>query len=343
MKPFWIHSGLSLLDVDGEGRLQVTDAFLAAYVARPELAPIAESCAHERALHARLARAPRDPVDDAELARLEDADARENWRCFLALRARLLAASSVEDAYLGIFEDAQASGRIDLPPIFVDQLAQILVHHLLVDCEDGLVLRVAELWFREQRVSLHDGRVLLADAETLERRHDDAGGLGEFGRLLARGGVSPAGVELEVIDRANADAYFGRDERHDFAVEITHGRTASAMLCDVIARWVGHLLRVPVRVSTLSVIEDARWRWHVGLDAQASALLDALWRGDGLTPAEHRRLLLLMRLDFERLADQAPDVAAKPVYLALAMDESGLLRMKPQNLLVNLPLAHVRH
>jgi hypothetical protein len=64
-----------------------------------------------------------------------------------------------------------------------------------------------------------------------------------------------------------------------------------------------------------------------------------LWRDEGLTPDEHRRLLLLMRLDFERLQDQDAEVAGKPVYLALAMDADGALRMKPQNLLFNLPLA----
>jgi hypothetical protein len=34
-----------------------------------------------------------------------------------------------------------------------------------------------------------------------------------------------------------------------------------------------------------------------------------------------------------------PDIAGKPVYLALSMDENGVVRMKPQNLLLNLPLA----
>jgi hypothetical protein len=32
------------------------------------------------------------------------------------------------------------------------------------------------------------------------------------------------------------------------------------------------------------------------------------------------------------------DVAGKPVYLGLMMDAGGVLRLKPQNLLVNLPL-----
>jgi hypothetical protein len=33
------------------------------------------------------------------------------------------------------------------------------------------------------------------------------------------------------------------------------------------------------------------------------------------------------------------DIAGRPVYLALAMSEKKVLRLKPQNLLVNLPLA----
>ncbi|MCZ7562168.1 MAG: DUF6352 family protein [Burkholderiaceae bacterium] len=343
MKPFWIHSGLALLDVDEHGGLRVTDAFLRAFLERPELAPIDESCAAERALHASLVAEPRRALDAAGggLDAIADADARENWRLFLRFRDRLLGAPNLQAAYVAIFADAQQAGRIDVPPLFVGHLAQIIVHHMLADSEDGLLLRVAELWFREQRVSLVDSRVVLADLETVEARAGDPG-LGSIGRLLAQANVptktAVGETDLEVIDRANAAAYFGRDERHDFAVEITHGRTASAMLCDLVRRWIGHLLGVPVRVTTLSAIDDARWRWHVGLDAQASALLDRLYREQGLSPDELRRILLLMRLDFERLEDQDPAVAGKPVYLALAADEQGVLRMKPQNLLFNLPL-----
>ena len=34
-----------------------------------------------------------------------------------------------------------------------------------------------------------------------------------------------------------------------------------------------------------------------------------------------------------------PAIAGRPVYLALAMDQEQQVRLKPQNLLVNLPLA----
>ncbi len=340
MKPFWVHSGLALLDVDEHGGLVVTDEFLAAYLQRPELAPVEESCPAERALHAELLAAPRAAVADERLAAIADADVRDNWRLFLRFRDRLLDAPNLQAAYMKLFADARQAGRIDVPPLFVDQLAQIIVHHLLVGCDDGLTLRVAELWFREQRVSIDENRVVLADLEAVDARREDAG-FGELGRLLVQAQLQPRGVDLEVIDRDNADAYFGRDELHDFAVEITHGRAASVALCRLLERWIGHMLGVAVKLRTLPGIEDPRWRWHVGLDSQATQLLDTLWREGGLEPAQHRRLLLLMRLDFEHLRDQDPEIAGRPVYLALAMDEHGVLQMKPQNLLFNLPL--VRH
>ena len=37
--------------------------------------------------------------------------------------------------------------------------------------------------------------------------------------------------------------------------------------------------------------------------------------------------------------DMRPAIAGRPVYLAMAMDADGVLKLKPQNLLLNLPLA----
>lgn len=338
MRPFWIRSGLALLDVDADGGLLVTDDFLRAYVLRPELAPIDESCGAERALHARLLEAPRAPVSPEDLHAIADDDARDNWGLFLRFRARLLRARTLQACYVRIFDDARIDGRVDVPPLFIDQIAQILMHHALVDCEDGLTLRMAELWFREQRATIQDGRVLLADAETVESRLADPG-LGELGRLLAQANTPARGASLDMLDRDNAADYFGRDERHDFAVELGAGRASAYALADALMAWVEQMCGVPVRIRPVESIDDAHWRWHVGLDAQASGLLDALYDGSGLDAGAHRRLLLLMRLEFVRLADMREEVAGKPVHLALAMDEQGMVRMKPQNLLLNLPLA----
>jgi hypothetical protein len=47
----------------------------------------------------------------------------------------------------------------------------------------------------------------------------------------------------------------------------------------------------------------------------------------------------LSKLRFDNPQDMRADVQGKPVYLGLAMNEQGLLKLKPQNLLLNLPLA----
>ena len=340
---FWVHSGLALLDTDDHGSLLVSDDFLRAYLDRQELALVPESCAGEKALHAQLRAEPRlaDNKFEQSINAIADVDVQENFRLFLRFRNRLLAALNLQAAYVGIFTDAQVHGRIDVPPLFVDQLAQIIIHHLVAQSSDGLLLRVAELWFREQRVTFTDGRALLADAERVEIEREKEGSeqsLGSLGRLLAQGNIKTKNIDLDVIDVGNSAQYFGRDEQHDFACEITAGRTASYMLCDLIKRWIGHMLGVSVKVTVLNQIEDERWRWYVGLDQEASKLLDKLYKGEGLEVSENARIALLLRLDFENLADQKDEVAGKPVYMAIAANEEGLLRMKPQNLLMNLPI-----
>jgi len=51
------------------------------------------------------------------------------------------------------------------------------------------------------------------------------------------------------------------------------------------------------------------------------------------------RLLCLFELTFEDPAAMRPAIAGRPVYLAMAMDAGHRLRLKPQNLFLNLPLA----
>ena len=48
---FWLDSGYRLLDRSVDGVLEVTDDFLRAYLMRPEIEPVAESCEVEKALH----------------------------------------------------------------------------------------------------------------------------------------------------------------------------------------------------------------------------------------------------------------------------------------------------
>ena len=87
-------------------------------------------------------------------------------------------------------------------------------------------------------------------------------------------------------------------------------------------------------------IDDDAWRWHVGLDVESTAILNDLYEGKEVDEARRTRLIALFRLDFEEAGDMRRDVAGKPVYLGLAVTADNQTKLKPQNLLINLPLAN---
>jgi hypothetical protein len=86
------------------------------------------------------------------------------------------------------------------------------------------------------------------------------------------------------------------------------------------------------------VIEDRNWTWHVGLDAEATAIANELWHGKRVKQERLARILWLGVLDFADPSRVLPRVRGRPVYLALAMDVANRVRMKPQNLVAGLPL-----
>jgi hypothetical protein len=107
----------------------------------------------------------------------------------------------------------------------------------------------------------------------------------------------------------------------------------------VLQRWVRHFHGVAVQVQPEARVDDEAWRWHLGLDAESTALLNDLYQGREVAPERQQRLISLFRLGFDDPQDMQADVRGKPVYLGLAMNAEGLLKIKPQNLLLNLPLA----
>jgi len=335
MPDFWPSCGYRLLVTGSDGRLTLTDDFLRSQLLRPELAPLPESDAAELALHEALLAHPRRPVTAQEIDALGDPDARDNYTVWLRFRSRLAAAPSIEAAYIGLFHGE----GVDVPPLLVHQLTQVLVRHVLGTESDPLEARIAEMLFRAQKITLlEDGAVMAADDATVELfASGDA--FGSLGELLARNRTPRRTVDLDVLDAANAATYWARSDRHDFAVSLNRGQPALSALCRVLERWVAHFTSVAVRIEPLRAIDDAHWSWHVGLDAEASALLNDLYNGVAVDEARLARLLCLFRLDFAQPADMRPALAGKPVYLAMAMDEGSRLRMKPQNLLLNLPLA----
>jgi len=278
-------------------------------------------------------RQPRRAVAQTEVDAIADGDARDNYRIMLLFRERLLGADSVEACYAGLFR----GGGVDVPPLFVAQLAHVILRNILAAAEDPLELRAAELFFREQKATLRDGHALVADLETVEL-HASGSQYGSIGRLIVDAQASLGKTELDVLDRANASLYWERDSRHDTVISLTFGRPALDALARVIAAWVAHFFGIEVKVKPLRAIEERRWAWHIGLDAESTAILNTLWEGGEVEQGRMRRILALFRLDFADAGAMRADISGRPVYLALSADENDEVRMKPQNLLLNLPL-----
>ena len=333
MPDFWQSCGFNLLRRGADGRLLVTDDYLRLYYLRPELAPVAESCEAERRLHASLMREPRREVAAAEIEALADGDARENYAVVLRFRERLLAAPDLEAFYAQLFQE-----DIAVPPDFIHHTAQVIVRALLDGTENGLEARAAELFFRPQRVSVNEGAIMLADAETVAR-HATGAGLGDLGRLLREGALSARSLELDVLDAESAGRYFERDERFDTVLNLNQGRPGCAAFTGMLERWIAHFHGVRVAIEPIREIPDEEWVWHVGLDAEATAMLNDLYNGGEVDEERMKRIIGLYRLTFRDPIVMRREAAGAPVFLGLAMTEEGTLRMKPQNLLLNLPLA----
>jgi len=328
VREFWVSSGHHLTRRTDGGGLAVTEELILAYLARPELMPPEEACAAERALHAGLMAEPRRSVSPAEIAGLADADARENWTFMLRFRDTLLGAASLEAAYLALVRQ----GAREVPPLFLNQLVHLILRNALEECQDPYVLRAAELFFRLQRGSIHDGTVLLADAEVIDQHQ------GNQSPLVAMLGKESA-AELDILDDGNAWTYWSRSDAHTMALNIGSSPRSREGLARVIEVWVRHLLDLEVKVDPVAAIEDRDWRWFIGLDAEATGIGNALWAGDAVDEAAQARVLALFRLTFADHARIDPRVAGHPVYCLLAMTADGTVRLKPQNLIMGLPLA----
>ena len=274
---------------------------------------------------------PRRAVAAKELESIEDADARDNYRILLGFRQKLLDAGTIEGCYMSLFK-----APIDVPPLFIDQLAHVILRNILDGGEDPLALRAAEVFWRDQKATIQEGHVLLADLETVER-HASGNRYGSIGRLIVEAQSDLAKVDLDVLDRANAALYWQRESRHDTVISVTYGRPALDAFCRVIERWIEHFLSVKVQIKPVRKIDEHPWAWHIGLDAESTAILNELWSGKEIEQGRMRNILAILALQFDDPAAMRTDIRGRTVYLALSCEE-GVVRMKPQNLLINLPL-----
>jgi hypothetical protein len=328
MKDFWLSSGHILLERGDHGGLILTDEFLKAYLARPELLPPEDACAAERSLHAQLMDDPRRAVAAEAIAAIADPDARENWTVMLDFRDRLIAAPTLEAAYVRLIRQ----GVKRLPPVFINQLAHIIMRNALEGCGDAFVVRAGELFYRPQRVAVQEGAVLLADVETVERHETDIHA-SPLLRMFANDTAN-----LDVLKPENADEYWARSDAFDMVFDLGGLNGGRRALATALEKWVRQILGFEVEIEPLERMDDSDVRWIVGLDADATRIGNALWHGEAIADEDAFRLLAIFAIKPNAAHPFPPEVRERPVYLLMAMDEGKLLRMKPQNLVTGLPL-----
>jgi len=331
MTDFWLSCGHHLLDRDDGGGLKPTDDFLKVYLARPELIPPPDACVVEKTLHSALLANPRMPLSDSDIAAIADADARENWQLLVAFRDHLLRHATLEAAYTELVR----KGIGNTPPLFINQLVHVILRNALDGVDNTRVLRAAELFFRTQRVTVHDGSLIAADEETV------GGGATQPVSPLASMLGLPAEAAIDVFNDENANTYWERSDRFDMALDLTAGRAGLAALAEAMRRWIAHLLGVAVTIEPLTEMRDVTLRWYVGLDADGTRIGDQLWSGEDIDEATMGRVVGLFRVSFADPEIMLDRVKGEPVWLILAMTSDNLIRIKPQNLVTGLPIRHL--
>lgn len=330
---FWLSSGHMLLDQSPDGQLLVTDSFLKAYLARPEIMPPEDACDGERSLHAKLMENPREPVAAREISAIADPDARANWQVMLAFRDLLLKSPSLQAAYTTLVR--KGVGRT--PPLFLNQLVHVIARQAFSECADPFVLRAGELLFRPQRLTVHNNNIMLADEEVIAVRQRRV----EATPLLAMFAGETA--HMDVLTAENADGYWERSDQFDFILEfgtLTGGRAAFATALKL---WINHLLGLDLTIEPIARIDDLDVRWLLGLDVEATQLGNAIWNGEDLPQGAAERLLAFFRIEPEAHLPFIDRVHMRPLYLLLGMNDERIIRVKPQNLITGLPLIEPAH
>ncbi len=332
---FWKSAGGHLVDINEAGWLNVTADYLRAYYTRPEIHPIDESCAEEHRLFEDLMENPFCEVGEARLQGVADRDTAENYRLILNFRSHLMAAGTIEGAYLTVVR----SGKIDFPPVFLDQMVHLIVRNILKEARDPIRLRAGELFFREQSVTTDEGRMTLADEEVVEM-YAKTGGAGGLGQLLVGSDTPMKKIELDVLNENNKEIYWERSDRFDTVIDFRFTQPALDAFARVVEDWINHFLGLRTRIQPRqSFSHEPKGWWHIGLDRESTRILNKIYETEDASFEEMNRLIALLRVEIEDQDAIRADLKGVPIYLGLAMDGAKKVKMKPQNILMNLPLA----
>jgi hypothetical protein len=321
---FWLTSGWHLLDKDQTGCLVPTEDFMRAYFYRPEVAPIDESCEAEIALHKKLVELPFIKVEKTDLEAIKDKDVVFNYEVILKFREFLSNYPTLEAAYLAI-----ARGQpINFPPLFVDQLVQIILRNILNENSFALQIRASELFFRTQVVTIAEDEIMVADEAVVQLQAEQ--------KNIDKKGSNQLEVDIDILRESSADNYWERSDKFDTSIDLAYTKPGLDALARVMEKWIYHFLSIEVSVQPMQKIEDDKWSWHLGLDSDSTSILNDLYEGLDVSEERLKQILCLFQLEAKEGFKES--MQGKPVYVGLAMGEKSIIKFKPQNLLTNLPL-----
>ena len=323
---FWLTSGWHLLDKNDEGHLVPTEDFMRAYFYRPEVVPIEESCEAETNLHKKLVDKPFALVEKKELNSIKDKDVIFNYEVILKFRDFLSNYPTLDAAYLAI-----ARGQsVNFPPLFVDQMVQIILKNILNETPYALQIRASEIFFRTQLVTISEDEIMVADEATVQLQAEK--------KITKANDPKQLEVDIDILRESSADNYWDRSDRFDTSIDLAYTKPGLDALARVIEKWINHFLSIEVLIKPMQKIEDEKWSWHLGLDSDSNKILNDLYHGLDVDEERLKQILCLFQLDAEQ--GFVEEMKGKPVYVGLSMNENSKIKFKPQNILTNLPLSN---
>src|SRR5262249_60212038 len=88
-----------------------------------------------------------------------------------------------------------------IPPLFFNHIVHAILRNALNDVTDPWILRAGELFFRTQRVTLHENSLIAADEETIAGTSQRP-----VSPLVSMLGL-PAEAAIEVLNGENTETY----------------------------------------------------------------------------------------------------------------------------------------
>jgi hypothetical protein len=272
-----------------------------------------------------LVEAPFIKVEKTDLEAIKDKDVVFNYEAILKFREFLSNYPTLEAAYLAI-----ARGQpINFPPLFVDQLVQIILRNILNENSFALQIRASELFFRTQVVTIAEDEIMVADEAVVQLQAEQ--------KNIDKKGSNQLEVDIDILRESSADNYWERSDKFDTSIDLAYTKPGLDALARVMEKWIYHFLSIEVSVQPMQKIEDDKWSWHLGLDSDSTSILNDLYEGLDVSEERLKQILCLFQLEAKEGFKES--MQGKPVYVGLAMGEKSIIKFKPQNLLTNLPLA----